>query len=219
MRRGAQILPACGQAEAEQLLAAQHVEQLEHRREAIRRILGELADHEKVDIDEPPILKVHLRRLRRAATPCRRGGIGANRPLLRRSDVIDARDIERRGPAPCQPNGTIAIGTGTNVAARDLDRELRARGRAAHGRASTPSTAHTQTFTRRIRAPPIIDTSTPCITTPTFVVFTSIVKDPAGKSRSSCARTATDPAASAAATLFAPPLRSIGPRLRRRCSA
>src|SRR5690606_40922766 len=42
-------------------------------------------------------------------------GIGSNRPLLPRSAVMTAATSYGCSPVPCQPNGTIAIGTGRSM--------------------------------------------------------------------------------------------------------
>ena len=114
--------------EARQRLAAHDVEELERRREIVRRVLGERADHEVVGFERAPLLEIDLRACVGRDTMSR-VAIGANRPLLPKSALTTPAMSNAGGPEPCQPNGTTAIGTAASLPFGDHDVELRLRDR------------------------------------------------------------------------------------------
>jgi hypothetical protein len=124
VRRLAQIRSARLQPEPGQGFAAQNVEQLERRREVVRRVLGQRADDEVVRIERAPLLEVDLRRLRRPRRHVARRE-GREAAAAAQVGADDAGEVERGRAAALPPERHDGNRHRALAAFRDRDVELR----------------------------------------------------------------------------------------------
>ena len=147
---------------------AQHVEELERRREILRRVLRQRADHEVVGVERAPLLEIDLRRLRgprhHVARRHRREA-----PAAAQVGADDARDVER-GPGPCPASRTARRQSARRPPAPSVIVMLSCASATVAHQAHAATTRPSTCILLRRRAAIASDSTTLTITTPTLDV-------------------------------------------------